>query len=103
MFTGKLIQITEVEKVGNNETPKCDIIVEEVEGNYPQTACFSLFGDKCDFISAYKISDVITVQYNIKSREYNGKWYTNLSAWKMEKVGASDTSFDEEDEGLPFN
>ena len=45
--------------------------VLETEEQYPRKVCFNLFGDKVD-------------QY-LESREFNGRWYTDVRAWKIEK------------------
>ena len=54
------------------------------------------------------VGDNVEVEFNIKSQEYNGKWYTALSVWKVEKVGspvpatAEQMGDDTEDSSLPF-
>jgi hypothetical protein len=60
--------------------------VLETRDNYPKKICFTLWGDKID---QYKLQtgDLVTVSVDIESREYNGRWYTDLKAWRVEKAG----------------
>jgi len=52
-------------------------------GKYPDDICFTLFGDKSDLISNVQIGDEVEVSFNLNSREYNEKYYTNVNAWKV--------------------
>ena len=51
---------------------------------YPRKVCFNLFNDKIDKYPL-AIDDVVTVSFDIESREYNGRWYTDVRAWKIAK------------------
>lgn len=53
---------------------------------YPKTICFTVFGqDKIDQI-ALKQNEQVTVSFDLKSREYNGRYYTDVNAWNVERV-----------------
>ena len=56
------------------------------EGNYPQFIKFQLTQDRCDLISNYKEGDKIKVHFDLRGREWNDKYFTNLNAWKIEAV-----------------
>ncbi|MBT8231359.1 MAG: DUF3127 domain-containing protein [Saprospiraceae bacterium] len=56
------------------------------EGNYPQFIKFQLTQDRCDLISNYKEGDKIKVHFDLRGREWNEKYFTNLNAWKIEAV-----------------
>jgi hypothetical protein len=60
-----------------------DYVLETME-QYPKKICFNLFGDKIDQYPL-ALNDEVTVSFDIDSREYNGRWYTNIRAWKVEK------------------
>jgi hypothetical protein len=47
----------------------------------------TLFGDKVDQFPI-AINDDIVASIDIESREYNGRWYTNVNVWKIEKASA---------------
>lgn len=64
---------------------KQEFIIEYQEGNYPSQACLSVWGaDKVKELEKYQIGDKVKVSFNISSREYNNRWYTDLRAWKIE-------------------
>jgi hypothetical protein len=44
----------------------------------------SLWGEKVDE-NRINIGEKITASINIESREYNGRWYTDVRAWKIAK------------------
>lgn len=60
--------------------------VIETSGQYPEKIAFTAWKDKCDLIPQTKGVQV-TVSYNPKSREYNGKWYTDLNVWDIKVEG----------------
>jgi len=90
------------------EWKSIDFVVKETSGDYPQSASFRLFGiDKVEnFIKYNNVGDAVTVSFNLKSREYQGKHYTSLDAWKVFKDNAvqSNAPLDsiEEEDDLPF-
>lgn len=56
---------------------------------YPETVAFELINDKCDLADAFSEGQQVDVSFNVKGREYNGKFYTNLAAWKIEAAGGA--------------
>ncbi|HCW08379.1 MAG TPA: hypothetical protein DGG95_13545 [Cytophagales bacterium] len=69
---------------GKNGTWKKQEFIIETPGQYPKKACLSLWGDKVDE-GKLSIGEKITAAINIESREYNGRWYTEVRAWKIQK------------------
>lgn len=61
--------------------------VLETQETYPRKVFFNFFGDRVDQYPL-NIGDVVTVSFDIDSREFNGRWYTDIRAWKAEKAGA---------------
>ena len=57
----------------------------ETEGQYPKKICFMLWNDKIDQ-SNIKQGENLVVSVDIESREYNGRWYTDIKAWKVTKT-----------------
>lgn len=70
-----------VSKSGN-EWKKQEYILETIE-QYPRKVKFDLFGDKVDQYPLQE-GNVVTLYVNIESREFNGRWYTDVRAWKVE-------------------
>ena len=66
----------------NGEWKKQDIIVE-TDGQYPKKVCISIWGDKIND-NQLLIGNLLKIDFDIESREYNGKWYTDLKALKIE-------------------
>lgn len=81
---------TGVSKSGNSWQKK-NFVIETVE-QYPKKVCFQIFGDKCNQL-APKVGDVVTVSFNAESKEFNGKWYTQLSCWNIEPQVAQPTAY----------
>lgn len=60
-----------------------EFILEIQDGNYPQYIKFQLTQDRCGLIDAHKVGDTVTVFFDLRGRELNGKYFTNLVAWKI--------------------
>lgn len=88
---GKIIQVMDpvrgTSKAGKDWV-KQEFIIETQE-TYPKKICIGMMGEKTNEISKYRVEDMVKVHLNIESREYNGKWYTNINAWKIEQAGTS--------------
>ena len=87
---GKLTQLLErrsgVSANGTNWTSQ-DFVIE-IPGQYPQSAVFNVYGDRVQ-LDQYQIGENIKVSFDIRGREYQGKWYNTLNAWKIERIGAT--------------
>ena len=83
-LTAKLIQILPIQTgTGKNgEWKKQDIIVE-TDGQYPKKVSISIWGDKINE-QQLTIGNTLTIDFDIESREYSGRWYTDLKAWKID-------------------
>ncbi len=55
---------------------------------FAKKVCFSLWGDKIDQFRL-QVGDMVNVSFDIESREYNGRWYTDVRAWKVQKEGGT--------------
>ncbi len=88
-ISGKIVQVLpEVTGEGRNGTWKKQDFVIETEDQYPKKVCISVWGDKID-LKSFAENDAVTVSINIESREYNGRWYTDVKAWRLVKQSAS--------------
>ena len=82
---GKILQILpEKSGQGKNGTWRKQEIILETPGQYPKKVCISLWGDKIDELKGHEGQEV-TAMVDIESREYNGRWYTDVKAWKMQQ------------------
>ncbi len=70
-----------------NAWKKQEFIIE-TPGQYPKKVCLSLWGEKVDE-NRVTIGEKVTVSFNLESREYNNRWYTEARAWKITKSGSA--------------
>ena len=92
----------------NGPWSKQDFILE-IPGDFSKKVCISAWGDKADEISGVNEGDKLKVSVNIESREYNERWYTDVRAWRIEKVNdmpgpeyVNDIPPPEDEDLLPF-
>jgi hypothetical protein len=71
----------------NGEWKKQEIIVE-TDDQYPKNVCISIWGDKINE-GQLQIGNLLQINFDIESRVYNSKWYTDIKAWKIEVAGTS--------------
>ncbi len=89
-ITGRIIQV--LPEVGGtskagNEWKKQEYILETQDA-YPKKICFQIFGADRIKEAAIQAGETLTVSFDIESREYQGRWFTNINAWKVDR-GAS--------------
>jgi hypothetical protein len=63
------------------------IVVES--GNYPQYVKFQLTQDRCSSLDPFEEGQEMKVHFDLRGREWNGKYFTNLNAWRLENVSQS--------------
>ncbi len=69
---------------------KQEFILEFPDGNFTSQACFTAWGqDKVQELAKYQVGDRVKVSFNLKSREYNGRWYNDLQIWRVAPAGTS--------------
>lgn len=66
---------------------KQEVILEQ-SGEFNRKACISFWGDRALDAAALKPGERINVAVNVESREHNGRWYTELRAWKLARPEA---------------
>lgn len=119
-LSGKIVHIQPLQEGQGKNGPwkKQDYIIE-VPGNYPKKVCVTVWGDRIDDFKI-KEGEAVTFSIDIESREFNGRWYTDVKAWKIERSEGAGTpgapapppledlaSFEADDQGddsddLPF-
>ncbi len=62
--------------------------VLKLDGQYPQLVKFQLTQDRCDVLNNFQENDDINVHFDLRGREWEGKFFTNLNAWKIEKIAS---------------
>jgi Domain of unknown function (DUF3127) len=92
-----------VGKSTGKEWIKQSFVVSFKDGSYDKNVCFTTM--KPEIIESISEGQAVTVHFNASSREYNGRWYTDLSAWKVEAGQAQSVvpaPLDEQPNDLPF-
>ena len=68
---------------------KQEFILEVQEGSFPSQVCMNVWGaDKVRDLEKYQVGDMVKIAFNLSSREYNGRWYTDVRAWRIEPAAA---------------
>lgn len=58
------------------------------DDKYPKSVAFQVTNDKIDnFIKYNSEGQLVEVKFNAESKEFNGRWFTNLTAWRVQSVG----------------
>jgi hypothetical protein len=70
----------------NGEWKKQEFIIE-TSGQYQKKVCVTAWGRLVDYVPS--IGTEVNVSFDIESREYNSRWYTEVKAFKIETVGKS--------------
>lgn len=83
---GTVIQLLAVQSGIGKKGPwkKLGFIIE-TDGQYPKKICLSCWGDKVDQFQI-RVGDVGTFSLDPESREHNGKWFTEIRVWKLDKT-----------------
>ena len=93
---GKIVAVQPVQTgEGKNGTWKKQEYVLEYDQNsqFPRKMMFNLWGDKIDQFHIQE-GQTLTVGFDIDCREYNGRWYNDIRAWKIEP---------DDDAAMPIN
>jgi len=88
-LTGKLLQLLQVQSGQGKNGPwqKQEFVIETTE-QFPKKVCFSLWGEKINDLKNLSPGTMIKVQFSLESREYNGRWYTDARAYRVESAAA---------------
>jgi hypothetical protein len=89
-ISGKIVEkLPQQSGPGRNGTWVKQEFILETQDQYPRKVCIALWGDKVAEIDSLAIGDSLKASINVESREFNGKWYTDVKAWKIEKLGTT--------------
>jgi hypothetical protein len=85
-FKGRIIDLLpEQSGTGKNGTWKKQDVIVETGGRFPRKVCVSVWGDKIDK-NILKEGAVCNFFINVESREFKGRWYTDVKAWKIDLI-----------------
>lgn len=99
---GKIKLINDTQSFPSGFTKREFVVTTSVD-KYPQDLKFEVVKDKCAMLDQFEPEQDVTVFFDIRGNEYNGKYFVNLSAWKIQAGGtgagagsARDSSFSQE-------
>ena len=86
-IVGKIIQVLPAQEgVGRNGNPwKVQPYVLETLDQYPRKVHFEVFGEDRIKQNPCELDQLVTVSFDIESREFNGRWYTSIRAWRIQQ------------------
>lgn len=89
---GKVIQLLPLQSGMGKKGPwKKQEFIVETQSQYPKKVCLSVWGDKVDQFNI-SVGQLINASIELESREYNGRWYTEARAWKIDKNATGSTA-----------
>jgi hypothetical protein len=89
-LTGKIKLVSSIQTFDSGFT-KREFVVTTNE-QYPQDIKLEFVKDKCSLLDKYSSGSDVKVSFNLRGNEFNGKYFVNLQAWKIEPLeGASES------------
>ncbi|MBO5811758.1 MAG: DUF3127 domain-containing protein [Bacteroidaceae bacterium] len=86
-ITGKIIAALEprsgVSKTSGSPWMTQEFVLETINEQYPKKMVFNIFGEDKIQQAAISVGDVVVVSFDINAREYNGRWYNDVRAWRV--------------------
>lgn len=107
---GTIVKILDMQQGESAKGPWAKVqFVLNTGGEFAKDICFTVMGvDKVDkFLQWNEEGDTVEVSFDVSSREYKGKYYTDINAWMVKKITADEVASvvleEEEDDDLPFD
>ena len=85
---GKIKVINETQSFASGFT-KREFVVTTAHDKFPQDLKFEIVKDKCSLLDAFEVGQEVQVSFDIRGNEYNGKYFVNLSCWKLQAADGS--------------
>ena len=83
---GKLHHVYDTEQKSESFRTR-EFVIETMQGSYTQYIKFQLTQDRCDIVDPYKTGQQVKVYFDLRGRQWQDKYFTNLQAWRIEAVG----------------
>ena len=84
-IVGKVVQLGTLIEGNSPRGPwkKQELIIETLE-QFPKKVCLMCWGDRVNDANSFFVGQTIKAQIRIESREFNGKWYTDVTAYRLD-------------------
>jgi hypothetical protein len=83
-YTGTVKVVMDMQTFDSGFT-KREFVVTGTEDRYPQDVKFSLTKDRCALADKLVVGEEVTVHFNLRGNEYNGRYFNDLNAWRIER------------------
>jgi len=93
--TGRLHKVFDTEQKSASFQAR-EFVIEMADGKFPQMIKFQLTQDKCTLIDDYSEGDDIAVDFDLRGREWNERYFTNLNAWRIARADSDTSSSNDE-------
>lgn len=97
-LSGTVKEIFEEKTFGSGFNVREFVVTTEAD-KYPQDICLQCVKEKVEMVNKLKTGEKVKVSFDLRGREYQGRYFVNLNAWKVESAGAGSAS----DEPPPFD
>lgn len=84
-----------------NAWQKGGFVIETLE-NYPKKIHFGVFGEE-RVARIPNIGDIAKVAFDIDSHEFEGRWFTNINAFRIELAGSTNSVTQQQPAAIPQN
>jgi single-strand DNA-binding protein len=99
-LTGKVKLIQELKKFDSGFSKREMVVIVE-DGKYPQEINIEFVQDKVSLLDNLQAGQEVTVTFDIRGREYNGRYFNNLQGWKIDTQADQNLSTAEGDTSAP--
>ena len=84
-IVGKVVQLGTLIEGNSPRGPwkKQELIIETLE-QFPKKVCLMCWGERVNDANSFFVGQTIKAQIRIESREFNGKWYTDVTAFRLD-------------------
>ncbi len=85
-IVGKVVQLGTLTEGNSPRGPwkKQELIIETIE-QYPKKICLMCWNERVNEINSFFVGQTVKAQISIESREFNGKWYTDVRAFRFDQ------------------
>lgn len=84
-YTGTVVHLSDIQQI-SEKFSKCELVLTDRSEKYPQEVPFVFGGQMADTPSKeqLQVGDEVKVAFNLRGREWKGRWFPENSAWKLE-------------------
>jgi hypothetical protein len=106
-LTGKVKLVRETQTFAGGFT-KREVVVIDESGNYPQEINVEFVQDKVTLLDNVRAGDEVTIAFDLRGREHNGRWFNSIHGWKITSHSQSEEpnnpapASDDDEQDIPF-